>query len=110
MSAVRLAPFVRDMAGCGRAGTCMATLADLRRAFGAPTYAGSDDGKVTAGWIFDTPRGPAEVRDYWWNAPDEMSIGAGSRKAAMWLARLLRRAGLPASSRWHTVPEGLRHG
>lgn len=82
----------------GRAGTATVTLDALRSILGAPHYA-SQNGKVTAGWVFYTPRGIAEVRDYWWNGPNEQSIGADNRRAAMWLCRYLRQLGIPATTR-----------
>ena len=84
-----------------RSGTARGTLALLRETFGEPTYNASADGKVKAGWIFTTPRGLAEVRDYWWNGPDELSLACAGRKPALWLACYLRAHGIPASSRWY---------
>lgn len=82
----------------GRCGTCLATLAQLDAALGEPTYIGSADNKVTRGWIFKTPRGLAEVRDYWWNGAAEQSIAAQSFAAARWLAAHLRTLGFRAAS------------
>ena len=81
----------------GRCGTAVASLTDLQSALGEPTYVGSYDDKVKMGWVFNTPRGPAEVRDYWWNGPREASIAAQSFKAARWLAAHLRTLGIIAS-------------
>lgn len=74
--------------GSARIGEVRANLGELRAAFGNPhdPSAGSD-GKVTKVWTFETPRGKVHLRDYWWNAADEWSIGATSRKAAKWLER-----------------------
>jgi hypothetical protein len=91
----------------GRAGTAVATKAALLDKLGAPTYSTpSADEKVTIGWVFNTPRGPAEVRDYWWNGATEWSIAAPSRRAAMWLCRYLRRMGIPASTLYYRVDQG----
>lgn len=81
----------------GRCGTAVASLADLQNALGEPSYRGSYDDKVKMGWVFATPRGPAEVRDYWWNGPNEASIAAQSTNAARWLAAHLRTLGIVAS-------------
>lgn len=86
----------------GRIGTAIASRAALFDALGRPTYnTPSSDDKVTIGWIYQTPRGPAEIRDYWWNAETEWSIAAANRKAAMWLCRALRRAGIDASTMYY---------
>ncbi len=83
----------------GRIGTSVATRAALVAALGAPSYdTPSADEKVTIGWIYKTPRGPAELRDYWWNSASEWSVAAANRKAAMWLCRFLRRQGIQAST------------
>lgn len=81
----------------GRCGTAVASLAELQTVLGEPSYKGSYDDKVKMGWVFATPRGPAEVRDYWWNGPNEASIAAQSAKAARWLAAHLRTRGIIAS-------------
>lgn len=83
-----------------RVGTATASRAVLRHLLGTPTYDNpSSDDKVTIGWVFNTPRGPAEVRDYWWNAPTEWSIAAANRRAGLWLAKYLRTLGISASCR-----------
>jgi hypothetical protein len=86
----------------GRVGTARATRTQLDVLLGLPSYrysADEGDGKVTIGWVFKTPRGPAEIRDYWWNGPTEWSIAAPNHKAGLWLAAYLRRLGLAASTR-----------
>jgi hypothetical protein len=96
----------------GRQGTALCALDFLVDHFGEPNVShgayrdyGQDpvegyfDSKITRRWIFDTPRGLAEVRDYWWNAEYEWSIAAEDRRAAMWLARELRRKGCMATTR-----------
>lgn len=82
--------------GASRMGTAHCTLEDLERLFGPKHRGDSGDEKVTATWYFETPRGAAQVGDYWWNRKDEQSIRAANRKAALWLARHLRRNGIPA--------------
>jgi hypothetical protein len=92
----------------GRVGTLEMSPSDFCRKFGNPhvlrdvnilthgkakTY---EDQKVSVEWCFDTPRGTAIVRDYWWNGPNEMSIQANNRKATLWIKYYLRSQGLTA--------------
>lgn len=84
----------------GRYGTARLTLDDMRRLFGPPHAAGDGD-KVTAVWHFSTPRGNVEVRDYWWNHVDELSI-CGQRRPAIWLAAYFRRHGFRAHLGTHS--------
>lgn len=92
-----------------RLGTAVAEYRKVVELLGVPhnfgTYRdyenGTGDSKVTVTWTVQTPRGLAELRDYWWNAETEWSIAAKSRKAAMYLARMLRSAGIPASTRFY---------
>lgn len=83
--------------GTSRCGTVFATLDDVRRVLGRESETASVDGKVKAQWKFDTPRGTATIHDYWWNPPDQQSIGARNRMAALWLRRHLRALGLRTS-------------
>lgn len=83
----------------GRIGTAISPLNVLKEALGKPSYTDSVDGKVTIGWVFATPRGPAEIRDYWWNGPTEWSLASREPKAAMWLAKYLRGLGIKASTK-----------
>lgn len=89
----------RDALGEGsyRIGTVHCTLAEFRAEFGAPHVLGSADDKVKETWHFRTPRGPVEVRDYWWNRDGELSIAATTPKAVLWLAGYLRRVGFKAA-------------
>lgn len=81
----------------GRCGTAIATHAAIFRRLGNASWSTLEsDAKVTVRWYFNTPRGPAEVRDYWWNAPNEWSICAQNKKAALWLANYLRSRGIQA--------------
>ncbi len=80
--------------GGGRVGTVIATQTELEHLFGPPTNPSDPDGKVTRSWVIKTPRGHAELRDYWWNAPTEWPIGAATRKTTLWAKRFLRRHGL----------------
>lgn len=84
----------------GRIGTASATREQLLAILGEPSFVHEllIDSKVTIQWVYKTPRGLAEIRDYWWNAPTEWSLAAVNGKAALWLARSLRRAGIKASS------------
>jgi hypothetical protein len=97
-----------------RQGTCYADPLALYAQLGEPSHdwrgtvdtitdslghVHTDTPKVTLAWIFKTPRGNAEVRDYWWNATGEWSIAAQNTKAAMWLAKYLRTRGFVASTR-----------
>lgn len=101
MNNVKLLPSGASCMG-HRIGTAIANLDAICAALGDPTNDWRNDtdgdGKVTLAWVFQTPRGRAELRDYWWNAKDEWSIAAQDRKSAMWLARFLRRMGIDASS------------
>lgn len=83
----------------GRSGTAIAARSLLYVRLGMPTSdKPSDDGKVTVRWCYLTPRGYAELRDYWWNPPGEWSIGADSKGAALWLCAYLRAQGIPAAA------------
>lgn len=96
-------------AGC-RVGTIRMSLEDFARRFGDPhesapreqwrNYNGHDlldgAGKVSARWFFETPRGPLYVSDYWWNAKDELSIGAMDSRAMRWFRRWCAARGIPA--------------
>ncbi len=90
-----------------RSGTVVAPFAKLVELFGEPhsfeRYRDYDDAKVTITWTIKTPRGCVHLRDYWWNLEGEWSVGAESRKAAMWLCRELRRAGFAASTRFYAA-------
>jgi hypothetical protein len=88
---VDTSPFV----GGGRYGTVRATRAQLTETFGQP-LAVDAGGKVTYGWVIDTPRGQAAVRDYWWNGADEHSIAAPSRIIGRWAVRWLTHNGFTA--------------
>ncbi len=90
--------------GGGRIGTIRGfTLDRVREIFGEPQET-DIDGKVQCEWTFITPRGPVTVYDYWWNAPDELSIGQrGDRRAAYWIARVFRDIGARASSRREVI-------
>lgn len=84
----------------GRRGTVEASLAEFADLFGPP-QAHAPDGldvgaKVTTVWTFRTPRGYANVRDYWWNEARELSIDADNARSALWLRGWLRRQGVRA--------------
>lgn len=51
-------------------------------------------GKVSALWLFNTPRGVAELHDYWWNPVDVISINAEDHRATLWVHRYLDLLGL----------------
>jgi hypothetical protein len=86
---VCLSPVLRSVVGHGRCGTAVITLAELESRLGAPHLLGSGDDKITARWHLDTPRGPVEISDYWWNGPREQSI-RGSYRACLWAAAWMR--------------------
>jgi hypothetical protein len=74
----------------GRTGTVAADESELVARFGNPLPVDSADGKVTKRWVIATPRGPVEVRDYWWNGPSEWSIASANHKATKWAVRFLK--------------------
>ncbi len=79
----------------GRWSTVNATRDELIAALGEPTWEGGiQDGKVTVRWVFVTPAGNAEVRDYWWNAPGEWTLAAESERGAHLFADYLQGLGL----------------
>jgi hypothetical protein len=82
--------------GGSRIGTVLADKAVLVNLFGPPRKVNCGDEKVTMQWVFETPRGTVEVRDYWWNAPNEWSIAAANYKAAQWVIRFMRSLNLKA--------------
>lgn len=51
------------------------------------------DNKVTMSWVFDTPSGPAVLRDYWWNGPGEWSIAARNKESFQWFIDFLKSKG-----------------
>lgn len=84
----------------GRVATLVCTLHDFAKRVGDPHQAAPraywrhyngplihDDGKVSAVWYFDTPRGLVQVSDYWWNAANELSIRACDVRAIHWFRR-----------------------
>lgn len=87
-------PFI----GGGRAGTVICPQKRLVQLFGQPQPVKCVDEKVTKRWVFQTPRGHASIRDYWWNGKDEWSIDGHTPKAARWLIRHLRTLWLPANN------------
>lgn len=82
----------------GRIGTIDASLDEFMERFGPPQQNNPKEPgtKVTACWTFATPRGYANVRDYWWNGPRELSMDAQTRKAGLWARAWLRAQGLRA--------------
>ena len=81
----------------GRTGTVYVTKEKLEELFGEPNWVyeeGDGDGKVKYIYQFQTPRGIAHVRDYWWNPNDEHSIAASNNKANHWIKSYLRNHGL----------------
>lgn len=79
----------------GRCGTAHISLKEFASHFGEP-HAKDVGGKVKAIWSIDTPRGPANVRDYWWNGERELTVSAGNAKAARWAIGWLRTHGIKA--------------
>ncbi len=80
--------------GTCRMGTASASAAHLKALFMRPNMILPDDGKVTMGWVFRTPRGFVAIRDYWWNPPGTWSLAAPNRKALLWFKGYLRQAGI----------------
>ncbi len=66
---------------------------------GAKDLGGSDDGKTTCDFRFQTPRGLVAVGDYWWNESDELSVRSTSRNAIIWLRRYLKQFGVKVVQR-----------
>lgn len=109
MHHVSISPTHKPVLG-GRSGTAWISIAEFARRFGPHSAQWDDpDAKVKVVWTIDTPRGPCEVRDYWWNAENEMSIAVpchdgdfGSmtysarkaRKASLWVRKWLRAHGV----------------
>ena len=94
--------------GGSRIGTAIIERPDIFSILGTPTHdwrAEPMDEKVTLCWVFQTPRGPAEVRDYWWNASNEWSIAAQRPSAARFLAKHLRSLGIAASTRFYRATD-----
>jgi hypothetical protein len=85
---VTLAPFETNV-GASRMATVFADEHTLRTLFGMPVHPQPEDvdSRVTKIWTFETPRGLANLRDYWWNRSDEWSVAARDRRAARWLRR-----------------------
>jgi hypothetical protein len=91
----------------GRVATVYATAQALIDVLGPPSRVDTTDQKVNYRWVVNTPRGPAEIRDYWWNRLDEHTIAAETvpnnwtrgHKAALWVAAALRAQGIPAGRR-----------
>lgn len=75
--------------GHGRGGTIKMTLDEFEAIAGEPHHTEVDD-KVKRLWSIETPRGTAEVSDFWWNKPNELSI-RGNWRACLWVARWARR-------------------
>lgn len=78
--------------GEARRGTLRATRAELEAILGVPEPVDDADEKVTIRWSVTTPFGRAVVRDYWWNAPDEWSIGCVTDPAAHWIEKTIGEA------------------
>ena len=79
----------------GRSGTVFATKEQLATKLGDPheqdwSEEGIDGaGKVHFTYTIDTPRGPVEIGDYWWNPKDQQSI-RGPWWACLWAMKWLR--------------------
>jgi hypothetical protein len=65
------------------------------------------DGKVTMGFQFETPRGPIEITDYWWNKIGfEWSVRSQDPRSVIWLVKFLRGIGVPFSRGKHKEKKG----
>ena len=99
---VCLASVLKDDIGSYRIGTAFESLESFARKFGDPHEADYSEtgldgaGKVHAIWDIDTPRGLAHIRDYWWNAQDQLSIAAADSRAFLWVKNWLRIHGVRA--------------
>ena len=86
-----------------RQGTLFCSLEEFAKRVGSPhvkdfSKDGIDGaGKVHAAWTIDTPRGPVEIHDYWWNPSNQLSIGASDSRAALWCRAWLRLHGFRCS-------------
>lgn len=93
----------------GRMGTVNLSPKEFYKRFGAPSLCYNEnilthtkreaykDNKVTVIWTFDTPRGPFEVRDYWWNGEDELSLASNTNKQRLWAISYLKSMGIPVN-------------
>ena len=55
-------------------------------------------GKVHVIWQIQTPRGIGEIRDYWWNPKEQLSICAPNRIVFLWIKGWLKAFGFRAES------------
>ena len=79
----------------GRIDTLWIDLFDLESRFSRTHFPEDDDGKTTMGFQFNTPRGPIEITDYWWNKIGfEWSVRSQDKRAVIWLVRYLRSIGV----------------
>ena len=85
-----------------RIGTAFMTYDKAIELFGPPNQEDlSNDGldgcgKVHFSWAIKTPRGMAEIRDYWWNPNDQQSIAASNANAYWWIRGWLKLKGIKA--------------
>ena len=89
------------LGGASRKGTAICTLYELEELFGQ-CHTEGDMEKVTKEWHFETPRGRATIRDYWWNASTEQSIASSDWRACRWLIAFLRRHKITANMNTHS--------
>jgi hypothetical protein len=93
----------------GRVGTAISSLDEFEAKFGEPDITfkpeeGEDSNgkhclitpKVTKLWTIATPRGRAQISDYWWNADKELSIRTENKKTLLWTLAWLRCNGVKA--------------
>lgn len=74
--------YTQPTPGSGRAATLYGSTLELRAHLGNETTPASSDGKVSAGWQFQTLAGTVDVYQYWSNGPDEWSVSSTSPVAA----------------------------
>jgi len=92
---------IKDFGLCRR-GTCWMSIPSFSEKFGNPheqnfTDDGLDGaGKVHVVWYINTPRGIVDIRDYWWNGKNELSIASGNNKSLRWAKYWLRIHGVKA--------------
>jgi hypothetical protein len=82
----------------GRTGTVRASQVELEAIFGKPVVPDCSDGKVTKAWYFETSHGGVELRDYWWNGPEEWSIATASDEATIEAIKHFQSLGLAADN------------
>jgi len=101
---VSLSNIFKSIPGSCRRGTVFISLSEFGRKFGDPHISNfSNDGvhgdeKIHAMWTVDTPRGPVNIYDYWWNPKAQLSIGAKDKYSFLWCKGWLKMHGVECKS------------